>query len=97
MKVLFEWVKVIYCYFGTLKDHEKKVELILPAVVGGVVSGIYWNIEGTLAALLKLRDLLPTTLAILIGFTINCITILASSDSKNIEDLKNKLTDLRAI
>lgn len=92
-----DWLRVMGYYFKTLKCSEKVFEICIPIIIGLITSTTYYCIDSVLFALLKLRDLLPATLAILIGFTINCITILSSSDSKNIRELKNKETDGRDI
>ena len=92
-----EWLVPIVDYHKTLKSSERNYEIILPAVIAAIVTATYHQMEYTLPALLKLRDVLPAALAILIGFSITCITILISSNNTNIEDVKKRPADKRCV
>ncbi|WP_044503880.1 hypothetical protein [Megasphaera massiliensis] len=97
MKIYHDWMVLIKYYYSTLAPGERNYEIVIPLVLSIVVSSIYGSVGATLSGLLKLRDLLPATLAILIGFTIACIAVLASSEARNIKFLKRKLTNDRTI
>lgn len=95
--IYHDWLLLIEYYWATIKPSERRYEIILPLVISGIVTCVYSNAGATLSGLLKLRDLLPATLAILIGFTIACIAMLASSEASNIKELKNNSTRGRNI
>lgn len=90
-----EWLVPIVDYHKTLKSSERNYEIVLPIIIAAIVTVSYHHMEYTLPALLKLRDVLPAALAILIGFSITCITILISSNNSNIEDIKARFADKR--
>ncbi|MEA4834975.1 MAG: hypothetical protein VB133_07570 [Anaeromusa sp.] len=92
-----EWIVPIGDYYSILKPTERNYEIYLPAFIALVVTGIYYDSGCILPALLKLRDILPASLAILIGFSITSITIWLSSNNKNIDDVKNRSTEDRII
>lgn len=95
--IYHDWLLLIEYYWATIKSSERRYEIILPLVISSTVTCVYSNAGATLSGLLKLRDLLPATLAILIGFTIACIAMLASSEASNIKELKNNSTRGRNI
>lgn len=97
MKIYSEWSIPIKHYWSTIKVDERRYEVYIPVLIALVTSLTYWFIDGALPGLLKLRDLLPAALAILIGFTISCITMLASSEASNIQKLKGTSTKIRKI
>ena len=97
MKIYHDWIVLIKNYYSTLEPGESNYEIVIPLGLSIVVSSIYGYVGATLSGLLKLRDLLPATLAILIGFTIACIAVLASSEANNIKILKDELTEKRTI
>ena len=97
MKIYHDWIVLIKNYYSTLEPGERNYEIVIPLGLSIVVSSIYGYVGATLSGLLKLRDLLPATLAILIGFTIACIAVLASSEANNIKILKDELTEKRTI
>lgn len=87
-KIYSDWDIPIRHYLQIVTREEVTYEIVIPIIIGIAVSAIYSYAEGTLSGLLKLRDLLPTSIAILIGFTITCISMLASSEATNIKALK---------
>lgn len=92
-----EWLVPIVDYYTVIKKKEAIYEIIIPIIIS-ITLVIFCCIHGiSIKALIKLRDMLPNTLAILIGFTITCITVLISNDNKNIQLLKNKPTDERYV
>ena len=92
-----EWLVPIVDYYRILKKKEFNYEIIMPILIAVFVTGIYNHLGCVLPALLKLRDVLPASLAILIGFSITCITILITSNTNNIIEIKGKKTDSRII
>lgn len=92
-----EWLVPIVDYYKIIKKNEVTYEILMPTIISIVVTGVCFYAEGLLTSLLKLRDILPATLAILIGFSITCITILISSNNANIEAVKERKTDNRII
>ncbi len=95
--IYHDWLLLIEYYWSTIKPSERRYEMILPFLISIVVTCICSSNGATLSGLLKLRDLLPATLAILIGFTIACIALLASSEASNIKKLKVNSTRGRNI
>ncbi|MGG4549392.1 hypothetical protein ABER02_16645 [Rossellomorea marisflavi] len=97
-KLLYgEWLVPIVDYFRTLNKKEFYYEWVTPLLISFVIALSYEYLGNVEAALSKLRDILPDTLAILIGFTITCVTVLVASSGKTIDLLKNKKTDNRKI
>lgn len=97
-KIIYgEWLYPIVDYYATLKRNERNYEIILPLIVSGLSVLIYFLYGDSFRAIMKLRDILPNALAILIGFTISCVTILVSSDNATIKFLKDKLSNDRLV
>ncbi|WP_370842567.1 hypothetical protein [Megasphaera sp.] len=97
INIYHDWFFLIEYYWSTVKKSECRYEIILPLLISLAVTMVYSNVGAALSGLLKLRDLLPATLAILIGFTIACIAMLAASESSNIKELKLNFTKGRNI
>lgn len=87
-KIYSDWDIPIKHYLTIINAAEVWYEIISPIIISLIVSSIYFGVNGTLYGLLKLRELLPASIAILIGFTITCISMLASSEATNIKALK---------
>ncbi|WJH31335.1 hypothetical protein N6H13_12735 [Paenibacillus sp. CC-CFT742] len=96
-KIYGEWLIPIIDYYKTLKKNEKNYEIIFPLLIAVITTVVYFFFGDSLRALMKLRDILPNALAILIGFTISCITILVSSDNNTIKYLKETNSDNRVV
>lgn len=92
-----EWLRPIAHYLITLKCNEISYEICIPFVTAGIASIFYYSFDFVILALLKLRDLLPASLSILIGFTIMCITILVTSNSGTIDLIRHEYCDERII
>lgn len=92
-----EWLIPVVDYYTTVKKNERNYEIIFPCLIAIGVIVVYYFLGDSLRALIKLRDILPNALAILIGFTISCITILVSSDNVTIRYLKETSTDGRIV
>ncbi|WP_044481499.1 hypothetical protein [Paenibacillus antibioticophila] len=92
-----EWLIPVVDYYTTVKKNERNYEIIFPFLIAIVVIVVYYFFGDSLRALVKLRDILPNALAILIGFTISCITILVSSDNDTIRYLKETSSEGRIV
>jgi hypothetical protein len=92
-----EWLIPLVDYFKTIKKNEVLYEIIIPLFSAIVVTIICHLLGFSIHVLGKLRDLLCTTLSILIGFTITCLTVLVTSDNAAINKLKTEKTDFRII
>lgn len=92
-----EWKHVIFDYFKVIKRNERNFEILFPAVLSLLISMIYWYFDKTKIALIELSNLLPTVLAILIGFTITSLSVIVTSDNENIKMLKNYNSDERIV
>lgn len=87
-----EWLVPIADYYKTVKKNEVCYEIIVPCLAALVATYFYYDNSSLHPALMKLRDIMPTALAILIGFSITCITILIASNNANIEEIKKRKT-----
>ncbi len=88
-----EWLIPIVDYYRTVKRNEVNYEIVIPLIVAFLATLFYHNNASLHPALMKLRDIMPNALAILIGFSITCITILLTSNNANIEKIKQSKTD----
>lgn len=79
----FDWLIPIVDYFSTLKKKEYIFDIIGPIVIAIGVVSIYNFNNLVNNAISKMGNILPTVLAVLIGFTISSIAIIiTSSDEK---------------
>lgn len=69
-------------------------ELVIPAVIGLVCASVYACNNKVEIALGKLCDILPDTIAILIGFSTLLITLLLTGNEKAIDRLKKQKTEM---
>lgn len=88
-----QWLIPIVHYFKTLKCNEFIYEFIVPLVCAIFATILYSNVDLTTHALLKLKEVLPNALAILIGFTIMCITLIATTESANVQEIREKKSE----
>lgn len=85
-----QWVILIEHYFKILKRNEFTYEIGIPFVSACLASYIYNEMGLDVQALSKLREMLPTAISVLIGFTIMAITLLSASESNTITNIKNR-------
>lgn len=79
-------------YFVTIKKSEFVTDFILPLIFTIIIHfTIIVNITDT--DIIDNLGNIINLLAILIGFSITCITLLSSTGSKNVDDLKHKDTN----
>jgi len=88
--IYIEWIYPIIYYYRTLRINEIIFEVICPIIVSVVADCVYYNMGLTDKALSALSELLPTSISILIGFTIMMITILLTCSGENVNRLKNQ-------
>ena len=91
--IYFEWLYPIRYYYRTLRINEIIFEVLFPIVVSVIADCLYFNIGLTDKALSSLAELLPTSISILIGFTIMMITLLLTCSGENVNKLKSEKTN----
>lgn len=79
----FEWLIPLVDYFKTLQKKEFIFEIAMPLIISIIVTCIYHYNNLVNIALSKMGNILPTVLAILIGFTISSISIIITSNNEN--------------
>ncbi len=84
-------------FIGSEKKREKVSEVFFPIMISIIITITYSYYNLSEKALIELRTLLPSTISILIGFSITCLTIIITSDNKSINFLKTEETDGRRI
>ena len=88
-KILYtEFFKPLGDYYSILKIKYCIYELVIPAVIGVGCAFVYSYYNKVENALDKLCDILPDTIAILIGFSSLLITLLLTGNENAIERLK---------
>lgn len=95
--VYSEWIHPIKHFIKIEKVKEKNFEVILPCLIAILSVAVYSYNKLIDIAISKLSSLMPTVLAILIGFTISCITVIVSNDSSSKESIRNKINNGRII
>ena len=85
-----QWIILIEHYFKILRFNEFTYEIVIPLISACLASYIYNEILLDIQALSKLREMLPTAISVLIGFTIMAITLLSASESNTITNIKNR-------
>jgi hypothetical protein len=85
----FEYIHPINDYFRTIKLNEIIFEWVLPfAITAPIYKYILPDLEG--AHIGTVCGYIINFLAILIGFSVTCLTILSSASSESIDKLKKK-------
>lgn len=86
--VFLEWLIPVVDYCATTEKNEVIFEVIIPSTVAVICATIY-EVQGkTIAALIKLADILPSVISILIGFTVMFITLLLTNENQAVKRLK---------
>lgn len=94
-KILYtEFFKPLGDYYSILKIKYCIYELVIPAVIGVGCAFVYSYYNKVENALDKLCDILPDTIAILIGFSTLLITLLLTGNENAIERLKKHKTEI---
>lgn len=89
-----EFIKPVGDYYCTLKKNYLIYEIVLPSAIGICCAVIYGICNKADIALDKLCDILPDTIAILIGFSTLLITLLLTGNEKAIDRLKKYETEI---
>ena len=90
--VFMEWLFPVFDYFQSLRRNEVVFEILVPLFTAIIASIVYAAIENITFALNALADIIPTAISILIGFTVMFITLLLTSNTVAIHQMKNKKT-----
>ena len=85
-----EWSIIPLSYYQIIKRGEAIFEIWIPVVISLLCTLVYILNEKTIKALAELASVIPTVSSILIGFTVMLITILLTSSSNSIDELKKK-------
>lgn len=83
-----EWLFPVKDYYCSIRKNEIVFEIVVPAVCAVGCTLCYLRAGKIYNALCGLADLLPTAISILIGFTVMLITLLLTSNSENVNNLK---------
>lgn len=95
MKNLFnlEWTRIVIDYLSVSDKKDKNFEVVLPVVISVCTAFSYYLWGDIHSALKKFCELLINVDSILIGFTGILVTLLLTTDNKNITSLKEKKVD----
>lgn len=75
-KVYGEWLYLFKDFYELEKPNEKNFEIFIPLIISSIVTLIYYYVNKVELAVNALSEILVSIIAILIGFTISCITVL---------------------
>ncbi|MFN5847679.1 MAG: hypothetical protein ACK43K_04255, partial [Chitinophagales bacterium] len=89
-----EFLLLVADYFKTLSKRDRNLDWVLSLIISIVCFIIIFKTEGCIDQvrdiLLKFSESVVSLCGVLIGFSIATITILVSTNSVNIEEIKNK-------
>lgn len=88
----FEWIIVYLHYYFSLKIRLALSEIIIPVIMSLICSFIYGISGKAEKGLDVLSGLLPSIIAILIGFSVMILTILTTNDNNK---LNNNMTEIK--
>jgi len=89
-----EFLLLIADYFRTVTKRIFIFEWILPFAIGvGIFLLIFFG--SSTSATIVFKDNAINLLGILVGFSITIITILTTGQGKNLDEIKNKITDIK--
>ena len=91
--VFMEWLIPVLDYYFSVQKNEAIFEMLIPLMIAIVSSSVYGAVGKITVALDALADLLPSAISILIGFTVMFITLLLTSETPAINDLKAETTE----
>ena len=97
LKEIFDPVKTFY---GMKKSNEKKLYIVMPLIIGIIclLVSLFMHRSGNEETLTIMNDIVNqfiTIMALFISFTMAYLTILITSSSKNVEDLKKTDSDIK--
>lgn len=88
-----EFLYIFLDYYSALEFKTALFEMMIPAVASLICSINYYHCGLIHKALIKLSDLLPSAISILIGFTAMMVTLLITTDNSNVNKLKETKTE----
>lgn len=83
-----EGIFIFLDYYSSLSIRKVIWELLIPLMVAVVCSLIYLSQGLVNNALVKLSDILPAAVSILIGFSAMIVTLLTTGESKRVNELR---------
>jgi hypothetical protein len=89
-----EFIYPIFDYFRTIKRRELLYEIVSPIIITTILFLLFGQ-RLTIYIISNFNGYVVNLLAILIGFSITCITILVGSDNCVIKEMKEKQIDRR--
>ena len=87
-----EGIFIFLDYYSSLSRRKAICEILLPFVVAVTCSLIYLRQGLVNYALVKLSDILPAAVSILIGFSAMIVTLLTTGESKRVNELRELST-----
>lgn len=87
-----EWIYIFLDYYVSMDKKTAIYEILFPIIISFVCSLLYSSFNIAEKALINLSEILPSAISILIGFTAMIVTLLITSDSEKIKQLKEKET-----
>ncbi len=88
-----EFLYIFFDYYSSINFKTALIEVIIPALISLFCTISYYHYGLTNKALIKLSDLLPSAISILIGFTAMMVTLLITTDNSNVNKLKEIKTE----
>jgi hypothetical protein len=89
-----EFLLLIADYFRTISKRVFIFEWLLPFIIGiGIFLLLYFG--STTSATIVFKDNAINLLGILVGFSITIITILTTGQGQNLDEIKNKKTNIK--
>lgn len=89
-----EFLILIFDYFRTLNKRYVIYEIVIPAFIAVFIFYILF-VNNQITACSAFRESSLTLLGVLVGFSITIITILSTSHSRNLEEIKTVKTDVK--
>ena len=90
-----DWLLIYFSYYQLLEVREALFELGVPLIVSVICTAIYIKHNKGELALHKHADIFPSITSIMIGFTVALITILLTSGSESLNELKKQKSKKR--
>ena len=91
--IFMEWLIPVFDYYSSVRKNEAVFEMLVPLIISVLSSCAYGTVGKITIALDALADLLPSAISILIGFTVMFITLLLTSETPAIDELKTENTE----
>jgi hypothetical protein len=89
-----EFIYTIFDYYRTLKRTSFLFDVVLPLLIGGFILFIFCN-NGNNSDMKSYNSNALALLGVLVGFSITIITILTTGTSRNLNEIKEKITSIK--